>query len=52
MQDQVQRICRLEDNNIETLRDTFSIVNLSNLALLAKADIDTILGTETATFLK
>jgi hypothetical protein len=48
----VQALVSLSDEEITTLRDTYSIQNVEDLALLDKEDIDTILGADTATFMK
>ena len=52
--DQAKAICNLDDGDISTLRCTYAIdiESVDDLALLDKADIDTILGTDTATFVK
>eukprot|EP00557_Chaetoceros_sp_GSL56_P014026 CAMPEP_0176478512 /NCGR_PEP_ID=MMETSP0200_2-20121128/1227_1 /TAXON_ID=947934 /ORGANISM="Chaetoceros sp., Strain GSL56" /LENGTH=1865 /DNA_ID=CAMNT_0017874457 /DNA_START=317 /DNA_END=5915 /DNA_ORIENTATION=+ len=48
----VQALVGLSDDEITTLRDTYSIQNVEDLALLDKEDIDSILGADTATFMK
>ena len=48
----VKSLCGLTDDQITTLRDTYSITHVTDLVLLDKDDVDAILGTSTNTFMK
>jgi len=48
----VKALVDLSDDEIATLRDTYSITYVEDLALLDKEDIDSILGADTVTFMK
>lgn len=48
----IQTLVGLSDEEINTLKNTYSIQHVEDLALLDKDDIDSILGTDTTTFMK
>ena len=48
----VQTITGLTDPDVEKLRDDFTLTHIDDLALLDKSDVDTMFGTDNATFLR
>ena len=48
----IKTLCDLTDVQIASLRDTYKIAHVSDLALLDKDDIDSILGNDASTFMK
>ncbi len=48
----IASLTSLDDSEIKKFKDDYGIDQIDDLALLDKADIDTILGTDNSTFLK
>ena len=48
----VKTLTGLTDDNITQLRDTYTLTTIDELALLDKADLDTMFGNDASTFLR